>query len=722
MMAPVSRLIKFYDTLSSECTSTAVLPEITCLAGSQTPLAGASTQSVSLQHHVSGRQPRESYVPESHDPGASLQAESRASSDTSQHESHMGERQEKENPQFLTALKDSGLLSELGSDFTDSTRSNPYTVLVDEDDVCLRSRALAGRARQLVKWFASFGLPRSGDLPATIKCGGLRSAVRQCFSDVDLIWELSFKTIQKIERSCCKLCLPLFEQKLSQWKEDRSRPKPVDEQHLALFREALLRNVDKGWDRRRRPFIPNGNATRCYTRRDGGNWRREEMSSEFRTELVFSSGKPRVVTLYSSDNTAVLAPLHYSLYDSLRRKGWLLVGDPTDRHVGRLTGAEFLSFDYSSATDNIKTRYVQCAISVLLEQADNISDDERYALSVLGSMVLEGKECGSGQPMGSVMSFPLLCLINKTVVDLAMNRLLVGKKISFNEWSSHRCLINGDDLLIREVRKDTNLRELIPEEGLHVGLIVNQEKTLRSDRFCEINSTLFEDGHRVRKFNASSIWMDPGVEDVLGFAAESTTDVKTFRKVVRWNSHILAKSKDKHLAELPAHLQVVCRKDKKIRRALTSLPETERPILPSVIQMAPRPDGYYLEVDEEHQSMRDEIERVRERGVNWASARSLQSRFKTSSIPNQISYSQVLKRRKRAEQELIPACYVRTYNLKVRNALVRDEVAFVQIESFPPSDGSLMSSILDNLRLFKQKRAVCDPGTTSPLGDFVSLA
>jgi hypothetical protein len=139
-------------------------------------------------------------------------------------------------------------------------------------------------------------------------------------------------------------------------------------------------------------------------------------------------------------------------------------------------------------------------------------------------------------------------MINKTVVDLAMNRLLEGTAISFKEWSGHRCLINGDDLLTREVRKNTNLRVYIEQEGAEVGLVVNNEKTMRSDSLCEINSTLFSDCKKVRKFNASSIWMDPGVEDVLGFAASATHDVRTFRKVVRWNSHILAKSRDKHLA------------------------------------------------------------------------------------------------------------------------------------------------------------------------------
>lgn len=616
-----------------------------------------------------------------------------------------------------------GLERELGSEIlTVQEPSNPYTVLGDSaDDMCLRSRGLGGKAANLVKWFKALGLPQIGDPPPSISCGGLRSAVRQCFSDVDPVWELSFKTVAKVERSCCKSCLPRFEEKLSSWKASRVEPRAVNDDHLSRFRDAFGRNVDRGWDSRRRPFVPNGNATRSFTRRDGGNWNVEEFSSEFRTELVFSSGKPRVVTVYSSRNTEVLAPLHYSLYDSLKRKGWLLVGDPTTKHINKLNGAKLLSFDYSSATDNIKTAYVRSAISVLIEKSENLSDSELACLDVLGGLSLDGVECGSGQPMGSVMSFPLLCLINKTVVDLAMDSLLESGSISFPEWSSHRLLINGDDLLTREVRKDTDLRVRIAREGSEVGLVVNDEKTMSSETMCEINSTLFDRGIKVRKFNAAAVWMDPGVEDVLGFAAEASPSVRVFRKVVRWNANILAKSKDKHLAELPAHLQVVCRKDKKIRGAITSLPKSDRPTLEGVIKMAVKPEGYDLKVSEEHQVMSKEICRVREMGVAWASARAARKQFRTVALPNQVSYSSVLKQRRAVGQDLIPACYVRAYHTKLQDALVEEYVAVSSSESLPPGDGSKISSLIDNMRLFNQKRAVRNPGTIDASADFVSL-
>lgn len=465
--------------------------------------------------------------------------------------------------------------------------SNPYSVLPEIAGGCHLAERLGRKAKRLVEWFsAEMNRTPISHPPAFIDCGGLRSAVESCFHNDDPVWKLSFKTVQKIEKSCCKECEPRFMAKLDQWKEARLAPVAVDEGHLARFRRAISMNIEKGWDNRRRPFVPNGNATRCFRRREGGNWNLESFSDECRTELVFSSGKPRVVTLYSSENTRRLGPLHYSLYDSLRRRGWLLVGDPTDEHVRHLNGAQFLSFDYQSATDNIKSDYVRVAIEVLKEKADHLDSSEIEALEVLGRLNLGDSVAQSGQPMGSVMSFPLLCIINKTVVDLALARLLEGKKISFKEYSSHRCLINGDDLLTREVRSDTNLRALIAEEGSQIGLVVNDEKTMSSTDSAEINSTFFKNGKKMRKFNAAAVWMDAGTEDVLGFAAQASSSGSTFAKLVRANRGTLAKQADKHLDELPYPLQAICRKDRKIRKALTSLPESSRTVERGVISMA----------------------------------------------------------------------------------------------------------------------------------------
>jgi len=601
-------------------------------------------------------------------------------------------------------------------------KANPYAVLHDEgDDECSLSERLRARAKTLVQFYEELGMTRSAkEIPQQIICGGLRPAVRQCFVDqMSPIDELSFRTIQKLEKSCCKGCEPRFLGKLDQWKEARFHPVAVDFDHLERFKRALRLNVEKGWDRRRAPFIPNGNATRQFTRRDGGNWNVEEFSDSCRYELVFSSGKPRVVTLYSAENTRVLAPLHYSLYDTLKRRGWLLIGEPTDQHVSNLNGAAFLSFDYSSATDNIKREYVKAAVSVLEEQADHLEPDEIEALRVLSNLVIDGRETFTGQPMGSVMSFPLLCVINKTVVDMALTAMLERKEISFREWSGHRLLVNGDDLLTREPRTGTDLRGEVIIQGSKVGLVVNEEKTMVSERDGEINSTYFQDGHKLRKFNASSLWMDAGVEDVLGFAAQATSDGRTFRKVVRRNLRTLAKQSDKHLTEIPLSLVAVCRKDKKIRAAITSLPTCPRKPEYGVISMELRPENYEMTREEEHEAMRCEIERVRELGVARGSVKK--PKYKPGVIPAARSFNSIRNQKRKAAPDVIPACYVRSFTLKIKNEGVLRELAPPEV-LLPPGDSSQISRMIDNIRAFKLTRnSSASPGTLDVQADSVSL-
>lgn len=589
-------------------------------------------------------------------------------------------------------------VSEQSSNGTMSRSSNPYAVLEDVNmDSCTRSASLRGKAKTLVKWYRRLGLPFERDLPVSIECGGLRTAVRQCFSHVSEIWELSFKSIQKIEQNCCDFCEPRFLQRLKPWMEARSLPVEIDDEHLERFKVAFAGNVDKGWDNFRRPFIPNGNASECFKRREGGNWNVEGFSETCRAELVFSSGKPRIVTLYSAENSRILAPLHYSLHHTLERKGWLLVGDPTEQDIKKLTGTRFLSFDYSSATDMIKTAYVRAAVDVLISKASSLREDEIRALRVLSDLRFEGMtgETTRGQPMGSLMSFPLLCLMNKTVVDLAITELLKRKEISFEEWSKHPCLINGDDLLLKEVRHQTNIRDEIVHEGSKVGFIVNKEKTMDDVEKAEINSKLFVGGSPVRKLNVSALWMKPDVNDVLGFAAEAAVDGRSFKKIVRANAHILSKQQDKQLWALPGGLQAICRRDKKIRQAMRASPLSVRPVEVGVIRMVEIPEGYSLSGEEEYLALELEVERVREMGIRRAMER--RTKFRTSFVPNARSFNSARKRPMTSQKELIPKCLADRFDLKIREDLVTQELADLSLYE-APFDGSHIEHLVDLIR------------------------
>jgi hypothetical protein len=310
----------------------------------------------------------------------------------------------------------------------------------------------------------------------------------------------------------------------------------------------------------------------------------------------------------------------------LERKGWLLVGDPTPDRVTGLNGdGSFLSFDYVGATDNIKSAYTQAAIEILIDLSEDLSHQQARCLRVLGKLKLansdgepeEHEVFQRGQPMGSVMSFPLLCLINKTLVDLALVDLLEDGVISFNEWTQHRCLINGDDLLLREPKRKSNLKDAIIRHGSAIGLIVNEEKSGVSDEHAEINSTLFSSSGSLKekKTNANALYMKPNVSDVLGLAYEATSTKKAFIRVVRANAGLLARQEDKFLWKLPYPYQAAVRKDKKIKKSLLLGPLALKDPSLNLFPVVEPPEGYNLSREEVTEVLNSEVDRLREKAI-----------------------------------------------------------------------------------------------------------
>lgn len=620
---------------------------------------------------------------------------------------------------------------------------NKFDCLEDDDGEgkCRFSDRLVGKAKALVS-FLSEDLGIQGDcrlLPPRIECGCLRSAIRGCFpSSLSCVEELSIKTTQKVEKSCCKFCRPRFDRKLSEWKEALQQPVTVDENHLNRFRDAIRSNIGKGWNSMPGPFIPNGSATLTNKVKEGGNWAIEDFSEFCRATLVFSSGKPRVVTCYSARNTEVLTPLHNSLYQMLGRKGWLLVGDPTTSRVAGLNGdGSFLSFDYVGATDNIKSAYTRAAVEVLIEQAEGLSADEMRCMRVLGELqVIDGnaddvkanlhklhdsdilRNLERGQPMGSALSFPLLCLINKTVVDMSLTDLLLARVISFNEWTQHRCLINGDDLLVKEPKERSNLKDAIIRNGSAIGLIVNEEKSGVSDEHAEINSTSFSSGGTVKqvKTNAGSLYMSPDTEDVLGFAKESCRSIRSFVRVARANANLLAKQEDKMLWRLPFPYQAAVRKDKKLKKAVGLMPLSRKGTLGNLFPIVPKPADYFLTREEEVRVLNSEVERVRNDAIELQKAKAMMKfcgrkkidghwgthSFRVIEKPVLVPHGRSwrsLTRKRRAQRDDILLCLERAFRDKQKDTLVEvDGLAPSYLEvSDEFHDESLYSSKIDYL-------------------------
>ncbi|QJT73668.1 RNA-dependent RNA polymerase [Botrytis cinerea ourmia-like virus 2] len=486
---------------------------------------------------------------------------------------------------------------------------------LDSPTSCQNSRVLRSLYRQCQKLLARDRGMIGRPLSHSLECGGLRAALEDSYDQPSLVEQLSIKTSQKLEPQPCEFCRERFDLLVDNWKGKRKQAVEVDEDHLSLFQKAFNMNIDVGWNlRHRAPFVPNGHGSYENTRLTHGNWNLEEFSSEFRTELVFSSGKPRIVTLYSSMNTKLLKPLHSALFGHIKKRSWLLVGPPTNERVASLNGGSYESFDYKDATNNIKQAYVKVAIDSLISKGEDLSCKEIEALRVVSHLSLDGELCGSGQPMGSLMSFPLLCLINKTMVDMALadtlfNDKTIDRKDAWTRFSEHRCLINGDDLALRDPGKPGVFRKWLVHHGRHVGLTVNEEKSLRSDKLLEINSTVFSEGEIMKKTNCGVLRnrrSDTG--DFISIAKDSTVTKKGLRYVMRSCVDSFGLQTHKHVRKHPELIAYLSR-EPALREALTKQKKENNLYNPFPVEKTP--DSYELSNDEVFNILSEEVERVR---------------------------------------------------------------------------------------------------------------
>lgn len=584
------------------------------------------------------------------------------------------------------------------------------------DDRCARSAVLRRKARKIVRLLAvDQSLKAKVKLPSDFVCGSLRSKIRSIYaSELTPVQELSIKTAIKAEVQPCEYCEALqHSHKLETWRKARLAPAECSEEHLSAFGRAFSENVPKGWNNRKTPYIPNGASSLFASRREGGNWVDQPFSPETDVKLIYSSGKPRIVTLYSSHNVSVLTPLHHSLYAYLKGRNWLLVGSPTNERLRYCAdggqGTEWLSFDYESATDNIKTVYVQRAVDILIDKADGLTDDEIRCLRVLSSLSLDGVDAVSGQPMGSPMSFPLLCLINKTVVDLALSDLLIKGEISFNEWTSHRCLINGDDLLMKSTSKG-DLVEAVARQGSFVGLRTNKEKTMRHSEYGEINSTVFKNCELQKKTNVSALWMASEVCDSLGFAQESCSTQKGFLMVALANKTRLARQKIKIVSDLPTSRKKAIMRCHKLRLALASKPQSSVPEGTNLFPVEVVSDDFSLTRQEEAAAIIDAVQSIKERKL-WCplflERRSLLKQRKgvkteVESVPLRRLWSRLRPEKPKTERRTL-SLLVRFWEKKRKEQLLAVD-AGLESPGLIVSDLSGIGRLIDAIKRYKSER------------------
>lgn len=255
-----------------------------------------------------------------------------------------------------------------------------------------------------------------------------------------------------------------------------------------------------------------------------------------------TKGKFRVVTMQSARVKRTLRPIHNTLYDYISSFGWCVRGDVTkedfeavERDLNK--NEDIISGDYQAATDNIFLPAVQAVVEVLAED-ERLSEEERKVL--LGSfenirwISKSGKEwsINRGSMMGNLVSFCVLCLLNKACHDIASINVYGLKKgrCRIGRFNGDDCLFAGNRQLYLEWRRVTSL----------YGLVVNEEKTGVSRRWAELNSRTFD--LRQRSFVSKPVfsWLLPSRNkpgEILTSILTGIRDLKT--SLQRWIVHVV---------------------------------------------------------------------------------------------------------------------------------------------------------------------------------------
>nr|WAK77794.1 MAG: hypothetical protein [Botourmiaviridae sp.] len=213
--------------------------------------------------------------------------------------------------------------------------------------------------------------------------------------------------------------------------------------------------------------------------------------SLLRLGVAKTKGKSRVVTMQPARVKRILSPIHNSLYNHLSRYGWLVRGDFTKEDAetiiqDRKPGEQFVSGDYSSATNELHQDAVKTVVSAICDSPAVLPDEKRVLWSSFQRLRVKTGvdvwDVNRGSMMGNLVSFPILCLINKACYDITCDIIhgpLSGRKGKFN---GDDCLFNGSKQFYDTWNTVTST----------FGLKVNHEKTGVSDRWLELNSKSYD--------------------------------------------------------------------------------------------------------------------------------------------------------------------------------------------------------------------------------------
>jgi len=204
--------------------------------------------------------------------------------------------------------------------------------------------------------------------------------------------------------------------------------------------------------------------------------------------------KIRVITKGSGYGGFTLKPLQKFLHTHLRKHStFALIGQPVDREyvqsrLGKNLPANqaYLSGDYSAATDNLAPWVSDCIARAIARVCRlTAAETDLFVKSLTGHVFVgeDGVKAKQlwGQLMGSVTSFPVLCIANAAMcrwaIELDLNKVRLLRDTTL--------MVNGDDCLFRTGKNGLNVWKVITSYG---GLTPSVGKYFYSRLFAQINS------------------------------------------------------------------------------------------------------------------------------------------------------------------------------------------------------------------------------------------
>nr|WAK77796.1 MAG: RNA-dependent RNA polymerase [Botourmiaviridae sp.] len=402
-------------------------------------------------------------------------------------------------------------------------------------------RTLSYVRSSLDRWSYVFDLPKVDFSPEFQSCNELARLVKKLLASCPVSDPAQVMAYQSIKKGLPDSCVCMEPSMLAGLVENvvNGSPPSLPRGYLEFVKKTVNQLFPKGWDTDYEGFCrraaPPLTGTLATPRSNGGSLRElsgwTEPSGEIRVgsqheyldvvlgkdtgclghpeaalQVVQSAGKPRPLTSFSS-KSFYLKPLHKTIYKRLSGMKWLCRGDVTDdklRTAGfsRKLGGVLTSGDYASATDNLSIEVYETCLSVMLKNSCCVPPNIiEYALracrptlypdlgdyrSSLVISAIEGKwrpveplpPIQKGQMMGSLLSFPLLCLQNYLAFRFATRKFRGRIPV----------IINGDDILFQS---PIELSRQWAEVVCRIGLQVEPTKTSVEKNWGTLNSTLF---------------------------------------------------------------------------------------------------------------------------------------------------------------------------------------------------------------------------------------